>query len=479
MMNQRRKITSFLVLLALVPGTAFADVTIKASREDNSLGSDFQPPKANLEDDDTSNDIWKFNYQDCTESIYFTIEVDHTESISDRKLYIFSTTSGQDCPNSECFGLEATANEVQWSVRFLLDPTNQSSETICSGSGELTLWAALLKSKAEKDPYEDDAVWSEPLELGWDMDPPAPPTNLQATPGDNKMVLNWETEESEEEETQVGDSGTGSSETEGEIAGFYLLHWGGIGSDTDTDADADLDLDAGTDASADIDLDTESIIDAGTDAGADTKQPVWRLYGANGDQGSECPSGGFSAGDAFDPTAGYDTDNISNGDVTDGTISGLTNNTSYKFGVISYDAYRNLSNISNVVCGTPGETCGFECNYGEAGGKAGKFCFVATAAFGSYNHPVVKVLRRFRDEFLEPLPGGKALISAYYSNGPALAAVIGDNVILGSIAQGALAIFAGLTIPLTVLGPTGAAGACALAFFGVVFGLVIARRRRR
>jgi prepilin-type N-terminal cleavage/methylation domain-containing protein len=51
-------------------------------------------------------------------------------------------------------------------------------------------------------------------------------------------------------------------------------------------------------------------------------------------------------------------------------------------------------------------------------------CFVATAAFGRDDHPMVLILREFRDRCLLTWDGGKALVRAYYSAGPALASLI-------------------------------------------------------
>ena len=57
----------------------------------------------------------------------------------------------------------------------------------------------------------------------------------------------------------------------------------------------------------------------------------------------------------------------------------------------------------------------------NADNSGGGFCFIATAAYGSYLDPHVASLRRFRDEQLRPLPGGEKLIEAYYSVSPRLA----------------------------------------------------------
>ncbi len=50
--------------------------------------------------------------------------------------------------------------------------------------------------------------------------------------------------------------------------------------------------------------------------------------------------------------------------------------------------------------------------------KKKKGCFVATAVYGSYEHPDVMVLRGFRDNFLADYGWGRSFISWYYDNGP-------------------------------------------------------------
>lgn len=51
-------------------------------------------------------------------------------------------------------------------------------------------------------------------------------------------------------------------------------------------------------------------------------------------------------------------------------------------------------------------------------------CFVATAAAGDTDHPVVVQLREFRDRLLLPWAGGRALVRAYYAVGPEMARVV-------------------------------------------------------
>ena len=58
---------------------------------------------------------------------------------------------------------------------------------------------------------------------------------------------------------------------------------------------------------------------------------------------------------------------------------------------------------------------------------SGKQCFVTTAAWGDPDHPVVEVLRQFRDRVLVHTALGEALIRYYYEVGPSLASAIEDK----------------------------------------------------
>ncbi|MFA5646062.1 MAG: chitobiase/beta-hexosaminidase C-terminal domain-containing protein [Candidatus Ratteibacteria bacterium] len=59
---------------------------------------------------------------------------------------------------------------------------------------------------------------------------------------------------------------------------------------------------------------------------------------------------------------------------------------------------------------------------GAGGGGGG--CFIATAAFGSYQEPHVRVLRAFRDRFLLTNSLGKLFVQGYYTYSPGYAAII-------------------------------------------------------
>jgi hypothetical protein len=78
---------------------------------------------------------------------------------------------------------------------------------------------------------------------------------------------------------------------------------------------------------------------------------------------------------------------------------------------------------------------------GGGGDGGGGGCFIATAAYGSYMHPKVKVLREFRDRWLMTSFLGRILVRCYYRVSPPIAAVIARHQLL---AKGCRALLAPL-----------------------------------
>jgi uncharacterized repeat protein (TIGR01451 family) len=70
--------------------------------------------------------------------------------------------------------------------------------------------------------------------------------------------------------------------------------------------------------------------------------------------------------------------------------------------------------------------------------SGGGNCFIATAAYGSYLEPEVRVLRTFRDDFLLLNGAGRGFVEWYYRTSPPVAAVIKDHEWMRSMVRAAL-----------------------------------------
>ncbi|MDJ0766200.1 MAG: hypothetical protein QNJ97_24675 [Myxococcota bacterium] len=457
------------LLIGFSPGVARAAVVIELlGRSDNS---------ADLQAEWDEREV-KLNDFDCEElnSVLLRVRVTFSgaEANSTKPLQLLV---GSDCTNDN----ETCAKLIDYDAsEWQAGPVTPdfALSDISSECSDTKIWAGLFEDG------EEFPIWADnPITLDWDTSVPAAPTGISATPGSDKALISWHSDGDE----GVGDTDSNSATTT-DIAGYFIVYWSGSGTadtdvliDTDTTTDADIDSgisDGGADTEVDTQTDTDTQIDTDTqtDTGKNAGVSAAPLSRADGGL-DDCPEGGFAAGDPYNPNAAYSKREII-GTFSEGTVTGLTNGTAYKFGVVAYDDYRNTSVISQVVCTTPGESSGFWNNCAESGCQGGKFCFVATAAFGSYDHPVVVTLRRFRDDFLEKIPVGRLLIDAYYAVGPGAAAFVEKSEMLRGMTQPALSLIAVLTIPLTMFGPTGTAGVGLLALLAALLGHGIWRRRR-
>ena len=97
--------------------------------------------------------------------------------------------------------------------------------------------------------------------------------------------------------------------------------------------------------------------------------------------------------------------------------TGLSASTTYYYRVRAYNASGNSTYSSETSATTPS----------SEGGGGGGGCFIATAAYGSYLDPHVKVLREFRDKHLLTNPFGRVFVSFYYRTSPPIADYIREH----------------------------------------------------
>ncbi len=187
----------------------------------------------------------------------------------------------------------------------------------------------------------------------------------------------------------------------------------------------------------DLDAGTTTILDAGSEP---LSEPLGTdsVDGGLDDGGAD--GGAFTTIGNSDFAKSMNPDFTCTGEIKPGAgtlsarIDGLTDGHTYQFVILAIDAYGNPT-ASDVILGTPQPTEDLYKRYRDEGGGATGFCFIATAAYGSYENRYVKVLRDFRDEVLLPTDGGRAFVDWYYAHSPAAAQVIGEHRALRILTQ--------------------------------------------
>lgn len=117
------------------------------------------------------------------------------------------------------------------------------------------------------------------------------------------------------------------------------------------------------------------------------------------------------------------------------TVSGLENGVNYRAIWVAVDHSRNATPV-DLGTVQPEPLIDWWEDYKGSGGTAdGGYCFVATATYGSYDHPYVVVLRDFRDHTLAHFGLGRWFIRTYYALSPPLAHLIAGSRVLRGVSM--------------------------------------------
>lgn len=117
--------------------------------------------------------------------------------------------------------------------------------------------------------------------------------------------------------------------------------------------------------------------------------------------------------------------------------TGLSDSTTYYYRVRAYSNTSGGSAYSNEANATTNAIAGGGGGGGGDGGGGG-FCFIATAAYGSYLAPEVEVLKEFRDKYLLTNSAGKSFVKLYYRYSPPLADFIRGSGFLRAVSRALL-----------------------------------------
>jgi len=135
------------------------------------------------------------------------------------------------------------------------------------------------------------------------------------------------------------------------------------------------------------------------------------------------------------------------------TIYDLDETKTYYFVVRAFDVDGFTSGNSNEVLLREGVAINSVSNDVGSGGGGGGGCFIATAAYGSLLEPHVRILCKFRDQYLLTNGPGKNFVRYYYKYSPPLADFISENDALRAVVCVFLFPLVGLSWIILKIGP--------------------------
>lgn len=445
--------------------------------------------------------------------------------------YDFQMVAGLGCLDSVnntikteaegCYVLKGPVkiNSLQGDFDITKDPQGRTvtAKMLMGGScSEVDLKTYNLTMFLEKDQGGDPGKWvadANKLEYIVDTKVPDSPKDTTVTAGEGQVVVSFRGHTAESPTDDSGSGGTVDKYFKGyqvlceTAAGGQALasppaaefhHWvnlcGSCGSNSpppDAGTSADAALDGASAASwstpiptcaGDGGLEGGAPTEAGATDGGTPDGPIVdggvADIGARDTQAQPADSGTSSESGAVSLCKRYVCSSLqkSAGSIT---VSGLENGVAYRFYVVTIDSARNPSAPALAGEANPVLVEDLWERYKRLGGEGeGGYCFVATAAHGSYSHPQVRVLREFRDRVLLSSELGRLFVQGYYLTSPGPAGWIARHEHARTLARG-------LLWPVTVAAAAhlyttgGDKGLCVIALLlgGVLLGGI--RRRRR
>jgi hypothetical protein len=104
---------------------------------------------------------------------------------------------------------------------------------------------------------------------------------------------------------------------------------------------------------------------------------------------------------------------------------------------------------------------------GSSSGGGG--CFIATAAYGKYDHPTVQILREFRDRYLLPNSFGRIFVGIYYRFSPSLVRFVANRQPIMSLVRFSLMPVIGISAIVSKMNVYGFLIILAFPFLGSFF----------
>jgi len=442
------------LILLLVPGIACAAATVDVY-------------KVEVSNDEVDLDEI-YVQEDSTVGLSIRYDKDSDTTIEGWKVYIGSETSGTlfdsgDFSNGTAelnFTTEDIAAKSTGSISGVTLGQSANYTYTITVSLEYTTDSTTTDDE-DGDDDEDDEVNDEPtqsLTIRVDMDPPDKVVLLdEPVPGEKSITVSWEPEilsQTGEVEKNVTvqfcvTALDTTDETESSVESLTKADGDDDASDVEDETEVAED---GDDDTVDEDDEAEEVVD-GDDEPADGDDVVVdgddNVVDGDDDIAEEdtetIEDGDTTEEDSTDGDTDYVTSDISfEGCLTpipettaDGSyrITDLNNGITYEIRAVAIDAAGNMGlEWSDAITGTPQEVDDFWEAYKNNGGKEdGGFCFIATAAYGSYSHEDVQLLRTFRDRILMKSSLGRKIITTYYKVSPPLAKMVAESSVFSFV----------------------------------------------